>query len=84
MCSSPIASTLTLSFTRNQSSNSSISRSYGPRADFLIIVRTSLVVPPFAFLADRVSASCPHVVINSESACGRGFSRERSGMHRGI
>ncbi|KAJ7768259.1 DHS-like NAD/FAD-binding domain-containing protein [Mycena metata] len=36
------------------------------RADLLIIVGTSLAVPPFAFLADWVPANCPRVVINME------------------
>ncbi|KAF8201200.1 DHS-like NAD/FAD-binding domain-containing protein [Mycena galopus ATCC 62051] len=45
------------------------------RADLLIVLGTSLAVPPFAFLADRVSKSCPRVVINKESVWGIG-SRE--------
>ncbi|KAJ6551385.1 DHS-like NAD/FAD-binding domain-containing protein [Mycena capillaripes] len=42
------------------------------RADLLIIVGTSLAVPPFSFIADRVSKSCPRVVINLESVWGIG------------
>ncbi|KAF7369091.1 NAD-dependent protein deacetylase [Mycena venus] len=45
------------------------------RADLLIILGTSLAVPPFAFLADRVPKSCPRVVINKETIWGIG-SRE--------
>ncbi|KAJ7901585.1 DHS-like NAD/FAD-binding domain-containing protein [Mycena leptocephala] len=33
------------------------------RADLLIIVGTSLAVPPFAFIADRVPKSCPRVCL---------------------
>ncbi|KAJ7040696.1 DHS-like NAD/FAD-binding domain-containing protein [Mycena alexandri] len=36
------------------------------RADLLIIVGTSLAVPPFSQLADRVPVNCPRVVINTE------------------
>jgi NAD-dependent histone deacetylase SIR2 len=42
------------------------------RADLLIIVGTSLAVPPFAFIADRVPKSCPRVVINKEMIWGIG------------
>ncbi|KAJ7705405.1 DHS-like NAD/FAD-binding domain-containing protein [Mycena rosella] len=42
------------------------------RADLLIIVGTSLAVPPFSFIADWVPKSCPRVVINMESVWGIG------------
>jgi len=42
------------------------------RADLLIILGTSLAVPPFAFIADRVPKSCPRVVINKEMVWGIG------------
>ncbi|KAF7377618.1 NAD-dependent protein deacetylase [Mycena sanguinolenta] len=42
------------------------------RADLLIVVGTSLAVPPFAFLADMVPKSCPRVVFNKESVWGIG------------
>ncbi|KAJ6598453.1 DHS-like NAD/FAD-binding domain-containing protein [Mycena vulgaris] len=42
------------------------------RADLLIIVGTSLAVPPFSFIADWVPQSCPRVVINMESVWGVG------------
>ncbi|KAJ7217410.1 DHS-like NAD/FAD-binding domain-containing protein, partial [Mycena haematopus] len=45
------------------------------RADLLIVVGTSLAVPPFAFLADMVPKSCPRVVLNKEIVWGIG-SRE--------
>ncbi|KAJ6466859.1 DHS-like NAD/FAD-binding domain-containing protein [Mycena sanguinolenta] len=42
------------------------------RADLLIVVGTSLAVPPFAFLADMVPKSCPRIVFNQESVWGIG------------
>ncbi|KAJ7489359.1 DHS-like NAD/FAD-binding domain-containing protein [Mycena latifolia] len=42
------------------------------RADLLLIIGTSLAVPPFAFLADWVPKSCPRVVINIEPVGGVG------------
>ncbi|KAJ7472347.1 DHS-like NAD/FAD-binding domain-containing protein [Mycena galericulata] len=42
------------------------------RADLLIIVGTSLAVPPFSFIANWVPKSCPRVVINMESVWGVG------------
>jgi NAD-dependent histone deacetylase SIR2 len=42
------------------------------RADLLIIVGTSLAVPPFSFIADWVPKSCPRVVINMEKVWGVG------------
>ncbi|KAJ7750420.1 DHS-like NAD/FAD-binding domain-containing protein [Mycena maculata] len=42
------------------------------RADLLIIVGTSLAVPPFSFIANWVPTSCPRVVINMEPVWGVG------------
>lgn len=42
------------------------------RADLLIILGTSLAVPPFSFIANWVPASCPRVVINMEPVWGVG------------
>ncbi|KAJ7678138.1 DHS-like NAD/FAD-binding domain-containing protein [Mycena polygramma] len=42
------------------------------RADLLIVIGTSLAVPPFSFIASHVSKSCPRVVINLEAVQGIG------------
>ncbi|KAL0972792.1 hypothetical protein UPYG_G00194820 [Umbra pygmaea] len=41
-----------------------------PRCDLLIIMGTSLQVQPFAALVDRVSKSCPRLLINLEKTGG--------------
>eukprot|EP01090_Pellita_catalonica_P009202 TRINITY_DN20264_c0_g1_i1.p1 TRINITY_DN20264_c0_g1~~TRINITY_DN20264_c0_g1_i1.p1 ORF type:complete len:240 (-),score=46.92 TRINITY_DN20264_c0_g1_i1:6-725(-) len=37
-----------------------------PKCDFLIVIGTSLQVQPFASLVDRVSESCPRLLLNME------------------
>lgn len=39
-----------------------------PKCDLLIIMGSSLVVQPFASLVDRVSSTCPRILINREKA----------------